>query len=51
MAFKSPHVSLVSFSIEIDAQATIALGQIETDLLLMTRHPSYESAVSERLVR
>ena len=29
MAFKSPHVSLVSFSIEIDAQATTNVMQIE----------------------
>ncbi len=51
MAFKSPHVSLVSFSIEIDAQATTNVMQIETDLHLNTRHPSYEAAGVERLVR
>ena len=51
MAFKSPHVSLVSFSIEIDAQATTNVMQIETDLHLNTRHPSYDAAGVERLVR
>ena len=51
MAFKSPHVSLVSFSIEIDAQATTNVMQIETDLHLNTRHPNYDAAAVERLVR
>ncbi|MGY3692487.1 hypothetical protein ACVIGA_002567 [Bradyrhizobium sp. USDA 3240] len=51
MAFKSPHVSLVSFSIEIGAEATTNVMQIETDLHLNTRHPSYDAAAIERLVR
>ena len=51
MAFKSPHVSLVSFSIEIGEEATANVMQIETDLHLNTRHPSYDAAAIERLVR
>ncbi|GIQ79091.1 hypothetical protein [Bradyrhizobium sp. RD5-C2] len=51
MAFKSPHVSLVSFSIEIGADAATNVMQIETDLHLNTRHPSYDAAAIERLVR
>ena len=51
MAFKSPHVSLVSFSIEIGAEATTNVMQIETDLHLNTRHPSYDAAAIQRLVR
>lgn len=51
MAFKSPHVSLVSFSIEIDADAATNVMQIETDLHLNPRHPSYDAAAVERLVR
>jgi hypothetical protein len=51
MAFKSPHVSLVSFSVEIDAAATTNVMLIETDLHLNTRHPSYDAAAMQRLVR
>ncbi|MGY4476758.1 hypothetical protein [Bradyrhizobium sp. USDA 3364] len=51
MAFKSPHVSLVSFSIEIGAEDTTSVMQIETDLHLNPRHPSYDTAAVERLVR
>ncbi|MCC8984023.1 hypothetical protein [Bradyrhizobium acaciae] len=50
MAFKSPHVSLVSFSIEIGKDGTSNVMQIETDLHLNTRHPSYDAAAVERLV-
>ena len=51
MAFKSPHVSLVSFSVEIGAAETTNVMQVETDLHLNTRHPSYDAAAVERLVR
>ncbi|MGY3440150.1 MULTISPECIES: hypothetical protein [unclassified Bradyrhizobium] len=51
MAFKSPHVSLVSFSIEIGKDGTTNAMQIETDLHLNTRHPGYDAAAVERLVR
>ncbi|PAY07246.1 MULTISPECIES: hypothetical protein [Bradyrhizobium] len=51
MAFKSPHVSLVSFSIEIGKDITTSVMQIETDLHLNARHPSYDAAAAERLVR
>ncbi|MGY3529939.1 MULTISPECIES: hypothetical protein [Bradyrhizobium] len=51
MAFKSPQVSLVSFSIEIGAGATTNVMQIETALHLNARHPSYDAAAIERLVR
>ncbi len=51
MAFKSPHVSLVSFSIEIGTEKTTNVMQIETDLHLNANHPSYDAAAVERLVR
>ena len=51
MAFKTPHVLLVSFSVEIGKDATTNIMQIETDLHLNARHPSYDAAAVERLVR
>jgi hypothetical protein len=51
MALKSSHVSLVSFSVEIGAEDTTNVMQIETDLHLNTQHPSYDAAAVERLVR
>ena len=41
----------MSFSIEIDADAATNVMQIETDLHLNPRHPSYDAAAVERLVR
>jgi len=51
MAFKSPHVSLVSFSVEIGVEGTTNVMQIETDLHLNTCHSSYDRAAVLRLVR
>lgn len=51
MAFKTPHVLLVSFSVEIDAEKTTNVMLIETDLHLNARHPNYDAAAVERLVR
>ncbi|WP_407150741.1 hypothetical protein [Bradyrhizobium sp. ORS 86] len=51
MAFKTPHVSLVSFSVEIGARDTTNVMLIETDLHLNVRHPSYDAAAVERLTQ
>lgn len=51
MAFKSPHVALVSFSVEIGTDGMTNVMLIETDLHLNTRHPSYDAAAVQRLVR
>lgn len=50
MAFKSPHVSLVSFTIEIGRDSTTNVMQIETDLHLNPLHPSYDAGAVQRLV-
>ncbi|MCA6122534.1 hypothetical protein J6500_11620 [Bradyrhizobium sp. WSM 1704] len=51
MAFKSPHVALVSFSVEIGADGMTNVMLIETDLHLNARPPGYDAAAVQRLVR
>jgi hypothetical protein len=43
MAFKGPHVSLVSFAMEITPAGTIEVMIVETDLHLNSRHPHYDA--------
>jgi hypothetical protein len=50
MPLNSPHVSLVSFSVEISSGDTTDVLVIETDLHLNTRHPAYDFAAVQRLV-
>ena len=50
MAFKAPHVSLVSFAIEVMSSGTVDVMVVETDLHLNSRHPAYNGAAVERLI-
>lgn len=51
MPFKSPHVSFVSFCIEVRAIQTAEVMVIETDLHLNSNHPDYNQAAVQRLIR
>ena len=51
MPFKNPHVSLVSFSVEIGSRGMTDVLIIETDLHLNTRHPGYDAAAVQRLIQ
>jgi hypothetical protein len=50
MAFKSPHVSFVSFAIDITPAGTTDVMILETDLHLNSRHPAYNGTAVQRLV-
>jgi hypothetical protein len=50
MAFKSPHVSFVSFAIDITPAGTTDVMILETDLHLNSRHPAYNAAAVQRLI-
>ena len=50
MAFKSPHVSLVSFAIEITPAGTADVMVVETDLHLNSRHPAYNDRAVQGLI-
>jgi hypothetical protein len=50
MPFRGPHVSLVSFSIEVTPSGTSNVMVVETDLHLNSRHPAYDDAAVKRLV-
>lgn len=50
MAFKNPHVQLVSFAIEVTPAGTADVMVIETDLHLNSRHPAYNGGAVQRLV-
>jgi hypothetical protein len=50
MAFKAPHVSLVSFAIEVTSSGTVDFIVVETDLHLNSRHAAYNAAAVERLI-
>jgi hypothetical protein len=50
MAFKAPHVSFVSFAVEITPTDTTDVMVVETDLHLNSRHPAYNDGAVQRLV-
>jgi hypothetical protein len=50
MPFKNPHVSLVSFSVEINSGGTTDVLVVETDLHLNTRHSGYDAVAVQRLI-
>ena len=50
MAFKSPHVSFVSFAIDITPAGTTDVMILETDLHLNSRHPAYNASVVQCLI-
>ena len=50
MPFRSPHVSYVSFSIEVTPAGTSNVMVVETDLHLNSGHTAYDDAAVKRLV-
>jgi hypothetical protein len=50
MAFRSPHVSLVSFAMEITPACTADAMVVETDLHLNSRHPAYNDRAVQGLI-
>lgn len=50
MAFKSPHVSFVSFAIDITPAGIADVMVLETDLHLNSRHPDYDARAVKRLI-
>lgn len=50
MVFKAPHVSFVSFAIEITPTGTVEVMVVETDLHLNSRHPAYNGGEVQRLI-
>jgi hypothetical protein len=51
MPFKSPHVSLVTFCVEVGPLGTAEVMVIETDLHLNSRRADFNRAAVQRLVR
>lgn len=50
MHFKAPHVSFVSFAVEILASGITQVMIVETDLHLNPQHPAYNRAAVEALI-
>ncbi|TFV40565.1 hypothetical protein E4K66_06815 [Bradyrhizobium frederickii] len=50
MTFRAPHVSFVSFSVEVSTSGIVQVMIIETDLHLNPHHPSYNRSAVERLI-
>ena len=50
MAFKGPHVSLVSFAMEITPAGAAGVMVVETDLHLNSRHAAYDHVAVQRLI-
>jgi len=50
MPFKAPHVSFVSFAIEVSPSGSAQVMILETDLHLNPKHPSYNSPAIEHLI-
>jgi hypothetical protein len=51
MPFKHPHVSLISFSVEVSTAGMTEVVIIETDLHLNSRHPDYNAASVQKLIQ
>jgi hypothetical protein len=51
MGLRNPHVSLVSYSLEITATGMADVMILETNLHLNSRHPDYDAAAVNALVR
>lgn len=50
MTFRAPHVSFVSFAVEVSTSGIVQVMIIETDLHLNPQHPSYNRSAVERLI-
>jgi hypothetical protein len=50
MSFKAPHVSFVSFAVEVLPSGITQVMIVETGLHLNPKHPSYNRATVETLI-
>ncbi len=50
MPFKAPHVSFVSFAVEVLSSGITQVMIVETDLHLNPQHPSYNQQAVEALI-
>ncbi len=50
MVFRHPHVSMISFCVEIEPERVTDVVVIETDLHLNARHPDYDGARVQQLI-
>ena len=50
MPFKAPHVSFVSFAVEVTPSGSTQVMILETDLHLNPKHPAYNHAAIEHLI-
>jgi len=50
MAFKAPHVSFVSFAVEVLPSGINHVMIVETGLHLNTKHPSYNRSAVDTLI-
>ena len=50
MPFKAPHVSFVSFAVDVLPSGTTQVMIVETDLHLNPKHPSYDHPALQRLI-
>lgn len=50
MTFRAPHVSFVSFAVEVSASRIVQVMIIETDLHLNSQHRSYNRSAVEQLI-
>ena len=50
MPFRAPHVTFVTFAIEIAPGGIVQVMIVETDLHLNPKHPLYDHPAVERLV-
>jgi len=51
MPLKNPHVSFVSYSLEVSGTGMVDVMVLETDLHLNSRHPKYNAAAVNALVK
>ena len=50
MSFKAPHVTFVSFAVEVLPSGITHVMIVETDLHLNPQHPSYNQSAVETLI-
>ncbi|MCK1339774.1 hypothetical protein IVB38_28180 [Bradyrhizobium sp. 38] len=50
MPFRAPHVSFVSFAVEILSSGVTQVMIVETDLHLNPRHPAYDRSAVTQLI-
>ena len=51
MALKNPHVSFVSYSLDISATGMVDVMVLETNLHLNSRHPGYDAGAVNALIQ